>query len=123
MKKKVSHTLLALRLCPFLLGLGASYAVADASIVGAWAVDEASCLDSRLTFDAAGRHSAIVMEDGEWQTLSSAGYRVEGSTLFVEHLDTEQRLTIEAVSSGRLILHNPDSPLGSVTTEFVRCPE
>jgi hypothetical protein len=41
-------------------------------IVGEWAVDAESCRESRLIFDIEGNHSAVVAEDGRWESLGVA---------------------------------------------------
>lgn len=91
-------------------------------IVGEWAVDAESCLESRLIFDFEGNHWAVVAEDGRWESLGVAAYRVEGELLIITHSDGEERVEIIAQERDRLVLRNPDSPAGDMTTELVRCP-
>jgi hypothetical protein len=91
-------------------------------IVGEWAVDAESCRESRLIFDIEGNHSAVVAEDGRWESLGVAAYRVEGDVLIITHSEGEERVEIVVQERDRLVLRNPDSPLGDMTTELVRCP-
>lgn len=104
-----------------MLALSVGSHAADTSIVGEWAVDESSCAESRLVFDAEGRHSAILMEDGVWRTLGSARYQVEGKELIIQQGESLERVSIKTHSAEALTLHNPDSLLGPITTTFVRC--
>ena len=91
-------------------------------IVGEWAVDAESCRESRLIFDIEGNHSAVVAEDGRWESLGVAKYRVEGDVLIITHSEGEERVEIVVQERDRLVLRNPNSPLGDMTTELVRCP-
>lgn len=92
-------------------------------IVGEWAVDAESCRESRLIFDIEGNHSAVVAENGRWQSLGvAASYRVEGDLLIITHSEGEERVEIVIQERDRLVLRNPNSPMGDMTTELVRCP-
>jgi hypothetical protein len=91
-------------------------------IVGEWAVDAESCRESRLVFDFEGNHTAVVAEEGRWKALGTAEYRREGDLLIITHGDGEERVEIVVQERDRLVLRNPDSPLGDMTTELVRCP-
>jgi hypothetical protein len=91
-------------------------------IVGEWAVDAESCRESRLIFDIEGNHSAVVAEHGRWQSLGVAAYRVEGDMLIITHSEGEERVEIVIQERDRLVLRNPNSALGDMTTELVRCP-
>lgn len=97
-------------------------ALAMDEIFGEWAVDAESCRESRLIFDIEGNHSAVVAEDGRWQSLGVAAYKVEGNLLIITRGDSEERIEIVVQERDRLVLRNRNSPLGDVTTELVRCP-
>lgn len=98
-------------------------AIAMDEIVGEWAVDDESCRESRLIFDIEGNHSAVMAEDGRWEILAVAAYRREGDLLLISHGEVEERVEIVVVDRERLVLRNRSSPLGDITTEFVRCSE
>lgn len=91
-------------------------------VVGEWALDAESCRESRLVFDIEGNHWAVVAGDGRWESLAVAEYRREGDLLIITHGDGEERVEIVVQERDRLVLRNPDSPLGDITTELVRCP-
>jgi hypothetical protein len=97
-------------------------ALAADGIVGEWALDAEGCLESRLVFDGEGNHSAVVAENGRWETLSVAPYQVEGDLLIITHGEGEQRIRIVALERDRVVLHNADHPMGDITTELVGCP-
>ena len=97
-------------------------AIASDELIGEWAVDAESCRESRLIFDGEGNHSAVVAEDGRWQTLSVAAYRLEDNQLIITHSEGEERIEIVIRGRDRLVLRNLFSAIGDVTTEFVRCP-
>lgn len=97
-------------------------ALAMDEIVGEWALDAESCRESRLIFDIEGNHSAVVAEDGRWQSLGVAAYRLEGNQLIITHSEGEERVEIVVQERDRLVLRNRNSPMGDVTTELVRCP-
>lgn len=54
--------------------------------------------------------------------MGAAEYRREGDLLVVTKGDVEERLEIIVAERDRLLLRNPESALGDVTTELVRCP-
>ena len=97
-------------------------ALALDDIVGEWSVDTESCRESRLVFDFEGIHSTLVADEGRWKALGSAEYRREGDLLIVTTGDVEERLEIIVSERDRLVLRNPKSALGDITTELVRCP-
>jgi hypothetical protein len=96
-------------------------ALANDGIVGEWALDAEGCTESRLVFDIEGNHSAVVAEDGRWETLAVAAYRVEGDLLIITHSEGEERIRIVEQERDRIVLHNPGHPMGEITTELVRC--
>jgi hypothetical protein len=97
-------------------------ALANDGIIGEWALDAEGCTESRLVFDVEGNHSAIVAEEGRWETLAVAAYRVEGDLLIITHSEGEERIQIVEQERDRIVLHNAGHPMGEITTELVRCP-
>jgi len=97
-------------------------ALANDGIVGEWALDAEGCTESRLVFDTEGNHLAVAAEDGRWETLAVAAYRVEGDLLIITHSEGEERIQIVEQERDRIVLHNSGHPMGEITTELVRCP-
>lgn len=97
-------------------------ALALDAIVGEWALDAESCRESRMTFTHDGAHEALIAEDGRWQSLAAGEYRREGDVLIISMGETEQQLQVLVAEGDRLVLRNPDSGIGDLTTELVRCP-
>lgn len=110
-------------LAPLIALLLPGTALATDGIVGEWALAAEGCTESRLVFDNEGNHSALVAEEGRWETLAVAAYRVEGNLLIITHSEGEERVEIVAQEPDRIVLHNREHPMGAIKTELVRCPD
>ncbi len=105
--------------------LAPGLAMASDSLVGEWSTDAAGCATARVTYTADGRHEGLVFEDGQWRTLATGSYRLEGERLVVRAGDVEDRLVILEADAERLVLRNADAArmraLGVDAVNFVRC--
>lgn len=102
--------------------LAPASAMALDDIVGAWAVDGASCRESRLILDFEGNYSTVIADEGRWRSTGVAAYRREGNSLVVTSGEGEERLEILVEERDRLVLRNRASPPANNTMELLRCP-
>jgi hypothetical protein len=96
--------------------------MASEDIIGEWALDAESCAESRLVFDIDGNHSSMVAGDDGWEYLATAAYQVDGTQLTITQGEIAERIQIVVQERDRLVLRNPESAMGDITTELVRCP-
>lgn len=100
-------------------------AISSDALVGEWSTDAQTCASGRVTYTADGRHEGLVFEDGQWRTLATGSYRLEGQRLVVRAGDVEDRLDIVSADDERLVLRNADPArmraIGVESVSFVRC--
>jgi hypothetical protein len=92
-------------------------ALDPAAVLGEWALATEDCAESRLTFDKAGRHEALMWDGGAWEIIASEPYRVEGRLIYIEpagEAAESQVLEVIEADGNRLLLETPDRERATV---------
>ena len=110
------------------MGNASTHAADTQAVFGEWAMDAATCSESRLTFTTEYRHEALMAEGDEWLILASAGFTFEGDVILVKtsEYQSHQRLRVIVATESALQLRTEDvaraEAIGTDTLSLVRCP-